>query len=104
MTTQTLLASAAFALVTSAVFAYVGVRLARRPLSPSDQPVVYAFSSFWLGLAISTFIGPNGLLAFAAALGETNLTVALAMSQVSLIAISVALWGLLYYLVYLFTG
>ena len=102
--TQTLLVSAGFALITSAIYAFVGIRLARRPMPRTDRFVVYSFSAFWIGLAISTIVGANGIPAALAARGYADLGFTLGLTQIGLLAITVALWGLLYYLVYLYTG
>lgn len=104
MVSQTLLASAAFAFLTGAIYAFVGHRLSRRPIPGPGKLAAAGFIAFWYGLAVSTMLGGTGLQALFGAFDRTSLAFSLIISQVSLLAISVALWGLLYYLVYLYTG
>jgi hypothetical protein len=104
MVIQTLLVSAAFSLIASVIYAYVGYRLTRRSLPEGTRLAAYAFVAFWYGIAVSTLTGPTGLQALLAAFGQVSLPAVLLMTQVGLVAISVGLWGLLYYLVYLYTG
>lgn len=101
---NTLLASALFAFVTSAIYVFVGYRLSRRAVPMSGRLAAVGFVAFWYGLAASNFLGQNGLQALLAAFGYLNLYLTLALGQISLVAICVALWGILYYLVYLYTG
>lgn len=104
MVSQTLLGSALFALVTSAIYVFVGYRLTRRALPRAGRMAAAGFVAFWYGIAISGLLGGTGLQALLAAFDVLTLGVVLVLTQVSLLAISIALWGLLYYLVYLYTG
>ena len=104
MVSQTLLGSALFALTTSAIYAFVGYRLTRRELPKGGRLAAAGFVAFWYGLAISSLLGGNGIQALLGAFESLTLGMVLVLTQVSLLAICVALWGLLYYLVYLYTG
>src|SRR5688500_3594041 len=104
MASQTLLGSALFALVTSAIYVFVGYRLTRRALPQSGKLAAAGFVAFWYGLAISSLAGATGIQALLASVDALSLGLVLVLTQVSLLAISVALCGLLYYLVYLYTG
>jgi hypothetical protein len=104
MVSQTLLASALLTLLTAAIYAFVGFRLTQRKLPESGRIAAAAFVVFWYGLSISALVGQTGLQALLAAFNGLELGFVLFLTQVSLLAISVALWGLLYYLVYLYTG
>lgn len=102
MVSSTLLAAALFAFVAAAVYAYVGDRLRRRRVSEEARLAAQLFSLWWLALAGATAI--TGLTHLAGALGNTDLALHVTLTSVNLLLICAALWGLLYYLVYLFTG
>jgi hypothetical protein len=99
---ETLLASALFAIAAAAVYAYVGSRVGRRRVSRDAQLASRLFTMWWYGLAATTAVGAaQSVLAWGGAL---DLPLALTLAQVNLLMVSVALWGLLYYLAYVFTG
>ncbi len=104
MTLQpTLLISALFALAGAGIYGFVGWRLARRVVSsPEAQRAWRLFTVWWFGLAATTLVG--SLLSLAGAFGLTSLPLLVALTYLNLLLICVALWGLLYYLIYLFTG
>jgi hypothetical protein len=102
MTEATLAAGGAFALLSAAVYAFVGWSLSQRKVSPDAQLAARLFSVWWVGLAATTAAG--GMLTLAAAAGIQNLAIHVTITHVNLLAICAALWGLLYYLLYLFTG
>lgn len=102
MAEPTLLASAAFAMLVAAVYAYVGFRVSRRNVSEDAALASWAFAVWWFSLAALTVAG--GVQSLAAAIGYTSVAVATAFTFIALLVLCVALWGLLYYLVYLFTG
>ena len=104
MTIQsTLLFSTFFALVASGIYGYVGWRLSKRAISSSEARLAWqSFTIWWYGLAATTLIG--GFQNLLGAIGLTNLSLFVAATYVNLLIICVALWGLLYYLIYLFTG
>jgi hypothetical protein len=104
MTIQsTLLFSAIFALVAASIYAYVGWRLSKRLISSSEARLAWgSFTVWWYGLAITTLIG--GFQNLFGALGLTILPLFVTATYINLLVICIALWGLLYYLIYLFTG
>src|SRR5207247_1266585 len=104
MTIQaTLLLSALFALFAAGIYAYVGWRLSKRIVSSSEGRIAWqSFTVWWYGLAATTLIG--GLLNLFGAFGLTILPLFVTATYINLLVICFALWGLLYYLIYLFTG
>jgi hypothetical protein len=101
MTIQaTLLLSALFALVAASVYTYVGWRLSKRVVSSSEGQIAWhSFTIWWYGLAATTLIG--GLLNLFSAFGLTILPLFVTATYINLLVICLALWGLLYYLIYL---
>jgi hypothetical protein len=104
MTIQsTLLFSAFFALVAASMYAYVGWRLSKRLISSSEARLAWrSFTVWWYGLAITTLIG--GFLNLFGAFGLTSLPLFVTATYINILVICIALWGLVYYLIYLFTG
>jgi hypothetical protein len=100
---STLFLSTLFALVAASIYTYVGWRLSKRFVASSQARVAWlSFTVWWYGLAITTLIG--GLLNLFGALGLTNLPVFVTATYINIQVICVALLGLFYYLVFLFTG
>ena len=104
MTIQsTLLLSALFALVAASLYSYVGWRLSKRMISSSEARLAWhSFTVWWYGLAAITLIG--GFQNLFGALGLTILPLFVTATYINILVICIALWGLLYYLIYLFTG
>ena len=104
MTNQpTLLFSALFALAAASIYSYVGWRLSKRVISSSEGRLAWgSFTVWWYGLAATTLIG--GFLSLFSALGLTSLPLFVTAAYINILAACIALWGLLYYLIYLFTG
>lgn len=104
MTIQsTLLLGALFALAAAGIYGFVGWRLSNRVVPSSDARQAWQlFTLWWFGLAASTLI--NGLLSLFGALGLANLPLFVTATYVNILVICVALLGLMYYLIYLFTG
>jgi hypothetical protein len=104
MTIQsTLLFSALFALAAASIYTYIGWRLSRRVVASAEAKLAWqSFTVWWYGLAVTTLIG--GLLNLFGALGLTILPLFITATYINLLVICLALWGLLYYLIYLFTG
>lgn len=98
-----LLLGAGLSLVVAATFGRVGWFLAGRSAPSDDDRLANAmFGVWWLGLAASSALGAaTNILAAAGAL---SLRSAVALQALSLTAICIALWALLYYLTFLFTG
>ncbi len=102
MSTLTLLTSAAFAVAAAVLYAYVGHRLGQREVSPEASLASHAFSAWWYGLALTSAISAVTTIAITA--GTRNVDLLVALGYLSLLAVCVALWGLLYYLIFVFTG
>jgi hypothetical protein len=97
-----LLLNAAILIATGAVYAYVGLVTWRRRVGGEAQLASDLFATFWLALAATTAAG--ALPRIMAYLGVADLALYATITHVNIFAICIALWGLLYYLLYLFTG
>jgi hypothetical protein len=104
MTIQsTLVFSALFALIAAGIYAYVGWRLGKRVISSSESRVAWqSFTVWWYGLALTTLI--SGMLNLFGAIGFIHLPLFVTATYVNLQVICLALLGLFYYLIFLFTG
>ncbi len=104
MTIQTtLILSAVFAVMGASIYAYIGWRLSKRVISSPESRVAWQlFTVWWYALAATNLIG--GLLNLMGALGQTNLALFVTANYVSLQLSCLALLGLFYYLIFLFTG
>ena len=104
MTIQsTLIFSVIFAVLAAGIYAYVGWRLSKRRIPSSESRVAWRFFTvWWYGLAATTLI--IGLLNLLGALGVTDLALFVTATYVNLQISCLALLGLFYYLIYLFTG
>ncbi len=85
-----------------AVYLYIGGRLARRPVSPESRIPAMQFALFWIGLAASTTL--SATLSLLASVQPVPLGLALAFEYYEIVVISAALWGLICYLYFLYTG
>lgn len=95
--------SAITSLASAGIYFVVGYRLTRRQgLSPDAALAWNLFIAWWYCLAVSTLL--TALRNILGMLGIANLALFLTFLQLSLVAICVGLYGLLYYLLYLFTG
>lgn len=94
--------SAAVQFVSSVIFFYVGYTILGRKVSTESRLALSAFSLWWVGLGLSTLL-TSGLI-LAARQGFTHLALHEAALHLQLVLICVILWGLLYYLLYLYTG
>lgn len=101
--TTSLLVSAALSLAAAAIFARAGYLLMVRHAATADDRLASAmFGIWWLGLAAnSTFTATTKAMA---ALRHLRLPMAIALQFLSLTAVCIALWALLYYMTFLFTG
>jgi hypothetical protein len=99
----TLFLSALFAFFAASIYAYVGWRLSKRVVPSSEGQIAWqSFTIWWYGLAATTLIG--GFQNLFGAFGITILSLFITATYINLLMICLALWGLLYYLIYLFTG
>jgi hypothetical protein len=89
--------------IAAGIYSYVGWRLSRRIIASSDAKLAWiSFAVWWHGLAITTLIG--ALQNLLGALGATELPLFITTTYINILVVCVALWGLVYYLIYLFTG
>jgi hypothetical protein len=99
----TLLFSALFSLITASIYLYIGWRLSKRVIASAESRLAWqSFTVWWYSLAAMTLIG--GFLNLFGAFGLTLLPLFITATYLNLLVICLALWGLLYYLIYLFTG
>lgn len=98
-----LLLSAFVGLLGASIYGYVGTLMARRVVqAPDGRLAMRMFAMWWLGLSVYTVI--TALPTAAAAFGFTNPALQATLTFVGLVPLLLALWGLLYYLVFIFTG
>lgn len=102
MSDATLVAGAGFALVAAAVYLMVGVRFRKPHAQGYARLASQAFRVWWMALALVTALGGVRTVLYLS--GVTDLPLFLVLQELNLIGLCVALWGLLYYLVYLFGG
>jgi len=104
MTIQpTLLFSTFFAVASASIYGYIGWRLSQRIISSAEARLAWAsFTVWWYGLATTTLIG--GLQNLFGAFGLASLPLFVTATYLNILVICLALLGLLYYLIYLFTG
>lgn len=104
MTIQpTLLFSTFFAMASASIYGYIGWRLSQRVISSAEAGLAWAsFTVWWYGLATTTLI--SGLQNLFGAIGLASLPLFVTATYLNLLVICLALLGLLYYLIYLFTG
>lgn len=102
MVEAAVIGSALSYLVVGSLWGYVGLRLARRPTRPQDRAAARAFATWWLGLAAHSAIGVS--FSVFLMVGITTGPLIVAGTFLAGLVIPVMFWGLLYYMVYLFTG
>lgn len=103
MPATTLTVAGLLTLASALLYASVGALMLRRPASDADTRLALSlFGVWWIGLAVSSGVGAARSLLAAADVTDLNLHWAL--SIVSLVAVVVALWGLVYYLLFVYLG
>lgn len=102
MSQATLLASAALTVLTAAVYLYLGRLVNRRPLDGAAKRAIWAFAAWWVGLGLVTLADSTALLL--AASGIATVPVHVTVTHVTVAGLTVGLAGLLYYLLYVYTG
>jgi len=99
----TLFFGALLAMFTAGIYYYVGYVLSQRHASSEDSRTAWSmFIVWWYALAATTLSG--ALLSLLGALGIVKLPLFVTVTIVNFLATCVALFGLMYYLLYLFTG
>lgn len=103
MPAYTLLVSSVFSLAAALVYGWIGRLLSRRNLQNASSDFAWKlFTTWWYALSATNLVRfATGLLGY---LGVTLLPLFAALTYINLLLICVALWGLLYYLIYIFTG
>ncbi|MEA3143229.1 MAG: hypothetical protein QOG31_553 [Thermoplasmata archaeon] len=99
---SSLLISALASLLSGAVYAYIGLRLSRRRVSAEAKPAQRLFSIWWFALAATTALTAVDVALYLT--GNLPVWLYMTLSQLAVLLLVVALTGLLYYLVYLYTG
>ncbi len=95
--------TAALYVAVAPLCAAVGVALARRRMADAaSRRAVRLFAVFWLALAADALLGALELALVGAGFASAGL--ALGFSVVAFLAVSLMMWGLLHYLLFLFTG
>ena len=103
MIQPTLLFGATLAILCAGIYFYVGRVLShRRQSSPGAGMAWGMFVVWWYALAAATFSG--ALLSLLGAFGVIGLPLFITITLMNLLTTCVALFGLMYYLLYLFTG
>ncbi len=103
MLQPTLIFGTIFTVVSAAVYYYIGRVLSRRQVVSPDARLAWRlFVVWWYGLAGTTLA--SGVLSLLGGFGVTDLSLFTTFTYVNLLAICAALYGLMYYLLYLFTG
>ena len=103
MIQPTLLFGALLSILCAGIYYYVGWVLNQRKPASSDARMAWSFFVvWWYALSATTLSG--ALLSLLGALGVVGLPLFITFTLVNLLALCVGLHGLMYYLLYLFTG
>lgn len=89
-------------LATGALYFIVGRLILRREVAASERAANRLFATWWIALAI--LYGAVASSNLASAFGVRDLIVAVALLEALLVLICVALWGLMGFLLYVYTG
>lgn len=103
MSAWTLALDAALGLGTSVLFAYVGQLTLRRDAHDDDgRRAIQMFALWWFGLAVFSVLG--ALTDIMAMTGIDALAPYLFLSRLGIVPLAALLWGIVYYLSYIYTG
>lgn len=102
MLPPTLLMATVFAALTGVLYAYVGWRLQARQVSDDAKVAHGMFVLWWYALAATSFIGVATNVLYL--VDRLPIWLYQTISQVAILVLLAGLLGLLYYLVYLYTG
>jgi hypothetical protein len=97
-----LMIQAVLAFTTGIVYVYVGRLILRRRLSDDARRANLLFAAWWMGLAGIDALA--GMLDVALAFDLRDLPIVVTFVNLLLLVLCAALWGLVYYLTYLYTG
>lgn len=96
------LVAALLSLVGGVAYGYVGWRLSRRPVEGPSRLASNLFSTWWATIAVMTGLG--ALVRLGVVAGVLSFPLYLTWIYLAMLLLCLALWALLYYLVYLLTG
>jgi hypothetical protein len=92
-----------FDLFSAAIFIYVGLRLGERNISEQADRLAWAgLRALWIALGAGILLA--SLSTFLALIGLAALPLHISLSLLNLLSTCIALWGLLFYLVYVYSG
>lgn len=102
MVTPTLMLSGAILFLIAALFASVGWVVSRRAVSPEQQLPATAFAVWWFGYAAYTLeTATRNILT---SIGIEDVALHISVTYLGLFLLSIGLAGLMYYLIYVYTG
>ena len=103
MIEPTLLFGATLSLVSAGIYFYVGRVLSRRRPASHEAGIAWSlFVVWWYALAAATISG--ALVSLLGAVGAGSVPLFVTFNYANFLAICTALYGLMFYLIYLFTG
>lgn len=103
MIEPTLLFGAALTILSASIYFYIGRVLSRRRPASHEAGIAWSlFVVWWYALAAATFSG--AVVSLLGALGAGSVPLFVTFNHANLLAICTALYGLMFYLIYLFTG
>lgn len=89
-------------LATTGLLAYAGLLVLRRPVHGEARLALRMFATWWLSAGLVLLLaGSHTMLGL---LGLLDVRVHLAITYLTAVPLAVALWALLYYLIYIYTG
>lgn len=91
-----------FTAVVTGIYLFMGLRLAYRPVAPALRLPSSQFALFWLSLAAISSITAG--LSLEATFASPSDALVVKMVHLEILLVCAALWGLLGFLTYLFTG
>lgn len=98
----TLVLGSLFSLSIGLLYLYVGSVVGKRSVSPEGRAALVSFALWWYGMAAVSLVG--GANSLAGALGYQNLALLTTLTFAIFLVLCLALWGLVTYLLFLFTG
>ncbi len=100
--TDTLALVGTYDFIVGVLYVYVGLQVAKRSVPREAQLAQRMFLVWWYALGSVSLIGALNIILYR--LEALNPAYFIIVSQINLLAIVVALLGLLYYMVYIYTG
>lgn len=96
------LSDAGYAIATAILFAFVGRKSGRREAQGSDLLALSMFRAWWFGVAV--FLALGGIWSALDFVGFAAGPLEFAFAAFGMLAVCVAVWGLVFYVTYLYTG